>query len=87
VNPYHLAIIFLLNLEIGYLTPPLGINLFISSIRFTRPVTYVYRTVLPFIGILIVALVIVTYLPGLTTWLVDKVRSDEVVMPVGDGGK
>lgn len=84
VDPYHLAIIFLLNLEIGYLTPPLGINLFISSIRFTRPVTYVYRTVLPFIGILIIALVIVTYVPSLTLWLVDKVQSEEAAAITGD---
>lgn len=67
VDPYHLAIIFLLNLEIGYLTPPMGINLFISSIRFGKPVTYLYRAVLPFIGILSIALIIVTYVPSITT--------------------
>lgn len=77
VDPYHLAIIFLLNLEIGYLTPPVGINLFISSIRFGKPVTYLYRAVMPFIGILFIALMIVTYVPGITTWVLDLVATDE----------
>jgi hypothetical protein len=77
VDPYHLAIIFLLNLEIGYLTPPLGINLFISSIRFSKPVTYVYRTVLPFIGVLLVTLLVVTYVPAFSTWLPSKIKIDE----------
>jgi hypothetical protein len=95
VDPYHLACIFLLNLEIGYLTPPLGMNLYISSIRFSKPVTYIYRTVLPFIGVLIVSLAIVTYLPGLSTWLPNQIRIDEAesgfVMPdistADDGGE
>ena len=77
VDPYHLAIIFLLNLEIGYLTPPVGINLFISSIRFEKPVTYLYRSVLPFIGILVVALLIVTYVPWLSTYLPSLIDVDE----------
>ncbi|MDD9971819.1 MAG: TRAP transporter large permease subunit [Myxococcales bacterium] len=69
VDPYHLAIVFLLNLEIGYLTPPVGINLFYSSIRFGKPITTLYRAVLPFIGILFVALMIVTYIPSITTFV------------------
>jgi C4-dicarboxylate transporter, DctM subunit len=68
INPYHLATIFLLNLEIGYLTPPVGMNLFLSSFRFERPMTEVYRAVLPFIGVLIVSLLAVTYVPALSTW-------------------
>ncbi|MEM9191321.1 MAG: TRAP transporter large permease subunit [Myxococcota bacterium] len=63
VDPYHLGIVFLLNLEIGYLTPPVGLNLFISSLRFDKPVTLLYRAVLPFIGLLLIALLIVTYVP------------------------
>jgi tripartite ATP-independent transporter DctM subunit len=63
INPFHLGIVFLLNLEIGYLTPPVGLNLFISAIRFDKPVTYLYRTVLPFMGLLLVALLVTTYLP------------------------
>ncbi len=68
VNPYHLGAIFLLNLEIGYLTPPLGLNLFISAFRFERSVPSVYRAVVPFIMLLLVALGLVTYVPALSTW-------------------
>lgn len=69
VDPYHLGIVFLLNLEIGYMTPPVGLNLFISSFRFEKPVTLLYRAVLPFIALLIVALLITTYVSTLSTWL------------------
>ncbi|MDH5672218.1 MAG: TRAP transporter large permease [Myxococcales bacterium] len=85
VDPYHLAIIFLLNLEIGYLTPPVGINLFISSIRFGKPVTYLYRAVLPFIGILLVTLLIVSYIPIITTWLPDQLSVEDEVRSLGGG--
>jgi tripartite ATP-independent transporter DctM subunit len=70
INPIHLGIIFLTNLEIGYLTPPVGLNLFISSIRFEKPVFTVVRATLPYIGILIVALIVITYVPSLSLWLV-----------------
>ncbi|HEX5097996.1 MAG TPA: TRAP transporter large permease subunit [Polyangiaceae bacterium] len=66
INPYHLGIVFLLNLEIGYLMPPMGLNLFIAGFRFNRPVPDLYRVVLPFIGIFVVALLVTTYVPGLT---------------------
>lgn len=66
VDPLHLAIVFLTNLEIGYLTPPVGLNLFISSFRFNRPVIELYRIALPFLALLIVALLIVTYVPWLS---------------------
>ena len=72
INPYHLGIVFLLNLEIGYLTPPVGLNLFISSLRFDRSVTLLYRAVLPFVGLLIVALGIVTYVPWFSTVLLSE---------------
>ena len=78
LDPYHFAIIFLLNLEIGYLTPPMGINLFVSAIRFGRPVTEMYRTVIPFIGVLIFALVIVSYVPIITTWLPSMLKDDDI---------
>lgn len=70
INPIHLGIIFLTNLEIGYLTPPVGLNLFISSIRFGKPVFTVVRATLPYIGILLAALIVITYVPGLSLWLV-----------------
>jgi len=66
INPYHLGVVFLLNLEIGYLMPPMGLNLFIAGFRFNRPVPDLYRVVLPFIGIFVVALLVTTYVPSLT---------------------
>lgn len=71
INPVHLGIIFLTNLEIGYLTPPVGLNLFISSIRFEKPVFTVVRATLPYIAILLAALVAITYVPELSLWLVN----------------
>jgi len=76
IDPYHLGIVFLLNLEIGYLTPPVGLNLFISSFRFERPVTKLYTAVLPFIGFLVVALAITTYIPVLSTFLPSLMGDD-----------
>lgn len=66
IHPIHLAIIFLTNLEIGYITPPVGINLFISSIRFNKPITELYRASLPFLLILLIALGLITYIPELS---------------------
>lgn len=66
VDPVHLAIIFLANLEIGYLTPPVGINLFIGSFRFGKPITELYRASIPFLVLLIIALLIITYVPSLS---------------------
>lgn len=69
INPVHLGIIFLTNLEIGYMTPPVGLNLFISSFRFGRPITYLYRASLPFLAAMLVALIVITYWPDLSLWL------------------
>src|ERR1051326_2776608 len=69
VDPVHLGIIFLLNLEIGYMLPPLGLNLFIGSLRFERPMTTMYRVTLPFMAILLGMLLIVTYYPGFSLWM------------------
>ena len=71
VNPVHLAIIFLTNLEIGYITPPVGINLFISSFRFKKPVTELYKASIPFLILLVIALAIITYVPVLSLWLIE----------------
>jgi tripartite ATP-independent transporter DctM subunit len=70
VNPIHLAIIFLTNLEIGYITPPVGINLFISSFRFKRSVIDLYKASFPFLLLMLVALVIITYWEGVSLFLV-----------------
>jgi len=68
VDPVHLGIIFLANLEIGYSTPPVGINLFIASQRFEKPVLSLFRAALPFLALMLVWLGIVTYLPALSLW-------------------
>ena len=70
IDPIHLGIIFLANLEIGASIPPLGINLFIASMRFDKPVLQLYVASLPFIAILLLALAIITYLPWLSLALI-----------------
>ena len=71
VNPIHLGIIFLTNLQIGYCTPPVGLNLFLASYRFKRPIFELYRASLPFLGLLLITLVLITYLPWLSLALVE----------------
>ena len=66
VHPVHFGIIFLANLEIGYLTPPVGLNLFLSSFRFGKPLPYLWKSVLPFFAVLLLALLIITYVPALS---------------------
>ncbi len=70
INPIHLGIIFLTNLEIGYVTPPVGMNLFVSSIRFQKPVLELALASLPFMLVYLVALIIITYYPELSLFLV-----------------
>jgi len=70
IDPVHLGIIFLTNLQIGYCTPPVGMSLFLASYRFERPVIELYRATMPFLIILLVSLVVITYVPGLSLWLV-----------------
>ncbi len=69
IDPIHFGIIFIVNLEIGYLTPPLGLNIFVASSVFDRPVLEVIRSVVPFTLLMILALIIVTWWPGLTGFL------------------
>ncbi|RMF31357.1 MAG: TRAP transporter large permease subunit [Chloroflexi bacterium] len=69
IDPVHLGIIFLTNLEIGYFTPPVGINLFIGSLTFERPVLHLYRATLPFLLVYLIALLLITYVPGLSLGL------------------
>ena len=66
INPLHLGVIFLVNLELGYLTPPVGMNLFLAGYRFNRPLAEVYRSALPFLLVLLVVVLLVTYIPALT---------------------
>ncbi|MYG00033.1 TRAP transporter large permease subunit [Candidatus Poribacteria bacterium] len=69
IDKTHLGIIVLTNLEIGYLTPPVGMNLFISSLKFDKSVVLLYKSVLLFIALLLIALILVTYIPDLSLWL------------------
>jgi tripartite ATP-independent transporter DctM subunit len=70
VHPVHLGIIFLANMQIGYITPPVGMNLFISSHRFGRPVIEVYRATIPFFIILLISVLLITYVPAISLLLV-----------------
>lgn len=69
VDPIHLGIIFLTNLQIGYCTPPVGLNLFLASYRFEKPIAVLYRSTLPFLGLLLITLIIITYFPWLSLYL------------------
>ena len=70
IDPVHLGIIFLANMQIGYFTPPVGMNLFIASYRFKKPVMQLYRATLPWFIILLSAVLIITYWPWLSLGLV-----------------
>lgn len=72
VDPVHLGIIFLANMQIGYFTPPIGMNLFIASYRFNRSITELYHATIPFMLVLLVALLIITYVPSLSLGLLDR---------------
>ncbi len=69
IDPIHLGIIFLANMELGLLTPTAGINIFLSSYRFKKPVLQVSQAVIPMQCVLIVGLLLITYFPALTTFL------------------
>lgn len=66
IHPAHLGIIFLANMQLGYSTPPVGLNLFIASYRFNRPITEIYMATLPYLAILMVSVLIITYVPALS---------------------
>lgn len=72
LSPFHLAMMFLLNLEIAFLSPPFGQNLFVTSFRFNKPMASLYRISLPFLGILVIGLLMIMYIPSLSTVAVQK---------------
>jgi C4-dicarboxylate transporter, DctM subunit len=69
IDPVHLGIIFLANMELGFLTPPVGMNLFLASYRFGKPVVEVYRAVVPMLVVLLLGVLLITYVPAMTTAL------------------
>ena len=66
IDPVHLGIIFLANMQIGYFTPPVGMNLFIASYRFDKSITELYQATIPFMIVLLIAVLIITYWPALS---------------------
>ena len=70
IDPVHLGIIFLANMQIGYFTPPIGMNLFVASYRFEKPVMELCRAALPFFFILLTAVIIITYFPSLSLYFI-----------------
>jgi hypothetical protein len=72
VHPIHLAIIFLVNLELGYNTPPVGMNLFIASFRFRQPILRLYRAAIPFVLLALLGLALITYVEPLSTFTVPQ---------------
>lgn len=68
IDPVHLGIIFLANLEIGYMTPPVGINLFIASQRFGKTILTLFKSAMPFLAIMLIWLLMISYIPILTLW-------------------
>lgn len=71
IHPVHLGILFLANMQLGYFTPPVGMNLFIASFRFQRPVTELYRATIPFFFILLATVLLITYIPWLSLVFID----------------
>ena len=74
IDPIHLGMIFLANLGVGFITPPVGIDLFLASYRFEKPLPFIYRSVAPFFLIQIIAVLIITYIPEISLFLVRLVQ-------------
>jgi tripartite ATP-independent transporter DctM subunit len=72
IDPVHLGIVFLANMQLGYLMPPMGENLFLAAYRFDQPLARIYRASLPYLAVLLVVVLLVTYWPALTLWPVER---------------
>jgi tripartite ATP-independent transporter DctM subunit len=72
IEPVHLGIIFLANMQLGYLMPPMGENLFLASYRFDQPLARIYRATLPYLAVLLAVVLLVSYWPALTLWPVER---------------
>lgn len=90
LSPFHLAVMFLLNIEIAYISPPIGVNLYIASFRFNAPLAQVYRVVMPFVWLLTGGLVLFILFPKLSTFMIDPTiaeihaESDRTGLPPRD---
>jgi C4-dicarboxylate transporter DctM subunit len=88
VDPMHFGIIFIVNLEIGYLTPPVGLNLFVASALWEKPLEHIMRSVAPFVGLMLIGLVIVTYYPPISIGLANIIMgSAPETMEEGEEGE
>jgi C4-dicarboxylate transporter, DctM subunit len=76
VDPVHLGVVFLANLELGFLFPPLGLNLFLSASRFNKPLPMLYRRALPFLIIMSIGVLLITYVPAITTGVVAAIKPE-----------
>lgn len=72
LHPIHLGVVFIFNLCLGFLTPPVGMSLFLASYSFKRPLSSIYKEILPFLAVQAAALILITYVPGLTTFMLAK---------------
>ena len=84
IDPLHLGIIFLANLELGFLFPPVGLNLFLSSTRFEKPLPQMYRAAFPFLCIMALSVLVITYVPAMSTGVFriwDKSNTPAAVAP------
>jgi C4-dicarboxylate transporter DctM subunit len=72
IHPIHLAIIFLANLQLGYITPPVGLNLYLAAYRFNKPLSKIYKDTVPFFFFLLITVLLITYVPWITTVFLPK---------------
>jgi TRAP-type C4-dicarboxylate transport system permease large subunit len=68
LDPLHVGVVFLANMQLGYLMPPMGENLFLSAYRFDKSLPDIYRSTLPYVVILLAVVLLITYWPQLTLW-------------------
>jgi C4-dicarboxylate transporter DctM subunit len=80
IDPIHLGIIMVVNMEIGMITPPIGLNLFVTSGITGMSLSRVVKAAMPFMLVLMVFLVLVTYLPAISTWLPYLVMGPEIIV-------
>ena len=79
IDPIHLGIIMVVNMEIGMITPPVGLNLFVTSGITGMSLAQVVKAALPFVAVLFVFLILVTYVPSLSTWLPTMLMGPEII--------
>jgi len=83
ISPTHLGVVFLANLELGYLTPPVGLNLFLSSMTFKKPLMEVWKSTLPFLALVAVWVLLVTYVPWISVGFADMILGPEAAIIPG----